>query len=103
MAIWKVILLELIGLRGESWRQLATVFVEEYGEVHVLEELARQLVVPHGFAKILWHTRTNCVATRQLEKRLAILVEIIQRVIASANPSSKRGEAATKSEPETRA
>lgn len=73
----KVALLELLAMPDEQWRQAATAFIEEYGDASVLDELSRQLFVPHGFAKILWYTRTNCSATRRLEPRLQSLREII--------------------------
>lgn len=76
----KVILLELIALPDDKWCQLATAFIEEYREATVLCELSRQLVIPRGFAKILWYTRTNSSSTRQIEPRLQTLREIIRRV-----------------------
>jgi hypothetical protein len=79
----KVMLLELIGLPGERWRPPATALIEEYREASVLEELGRQLVVPRGFARILWHTRTNCAATRRVEQRLQSLRSIIERVVTT--------------------
>jgi len=79
----KVMLLELIGLSDEQWRQPATALLEEYREVSVLNELGRQLVVPRGFAKILWHIRTNGFPTRRIERRLQSVRTIIQRVATS--------------------
>jgi hypothetical protein len=80
----KVMLLELIGLSGERWRQPATALIEEYREASVLEELGRQLFFPRGFARILWHVRTNGASTRQVEQRLQSVRAIIQRVAATA-------------------
>jgi hypothetical protein len=65
----KVMLLELIGLPDERWHQPAIALIEEYREAPVLDELGRQLFVPRGFAKILWHTRTNGSSMRQVEQR----------------------------------
>jgi hypothetical protein len=94
----QVLLLELIGRPDEQrpdirWRELATAVIEAYGDAAVLEELRRQLFVPRGWAKILWHTRTNCVSTRRLEPRLDGLREIIQRVTqtTSLDPAAKFG------------
>ncbi len=85
----KVVLLELIGLSDDKWRQLATAFIEEYREGSVLNELSRQLFVPRGFAKILWYARTNCSSLRQIEPRLESLREIIHRVSSTASTSSR--------------
>jgi hypothetical protein len=79
----KVMLLELIGLPNEQWREPATALVEEYRDPTVLDELDRQLVVPRGFAKILWHVRTSGSSTRQVEQRLESIRTIVQRVAAS--------------------
>jgi hypothetical protein len=76
----QVMLLELIGLPDERWRQMASALIEVYREASVLDELHRQLFVPRGFAKILWHTRTNGRSTRQVEQRLKGLRAIIQRI-----------------------
>jgi hypothetical protein len=97
----KVMLLELIGLADEHWHELATALVEEYRDPSVLNELSRQIFVPGGFAKILWHTRTNCRPTRQLEERLHRLRTIIGRVAASANtgPAPQVGGDAGQGEP----
>lgn len=81
----KVMLLELIGLPDEQWRQPAAALIEEYREASVLDELGRQLVVPRGFAKILWHTRTNGLPTRQAEQRLQSLRTIVQRVATTTS------------------
>jgi len=81
----KVMLLELIGMPDEQWRQPAMALIEEYREASVLNELGRQLFVPRGFAKILWHTRTNCSSTRHIEQRLQCLRAIIQRVATTTN------------------
>jgi hypothetical protein len=78
----KVFLLELIAMPNESWLPLATAFVEEYGEPSVLDEVSRQLVVPRGFARILWFTRTNCASIRRIEPRMARLREELRRVTA---------------------
>jgi hypothetical protein len=86
----KVMLLELIGLSGEHWREPATALIEEYREASVLNELGRQLIVPRGFAKILWHIRTNGVTTRQAEKRLHSIRMIIQRVAAVPQKGTQR-------------
>jgi hypothetical protein len=87
----KVMLLELMGLPDDQWRPPATALLEEYGEASVLDELGRQLFVPRGFAKILWHVRTNGASTRQLEPRLQSLRTLLQRVAAttSAGPETE--------------
>ena len=84
----KVVLLELIAMPDEQWRQPATAFVEEYGDAPVLSELCRQLCVPRGFARILWYTRTNCTSVRTLEPRLQTLREIILHVAAKTSHST---------------
>jgi hypothetical protein len=85
----KVALLELIGMSDDKWLPLATAFLEEYGERLVLNELGRQLFIPRGFAKILWHARTNCASTGQIENRFKILREVIHRVTTPASKSSQ--------------
>ena len=84
----KVILLELIALPDELWCQLATAFIQEYHDAAVLGELSRQLVVPRGFARILWFTRTNCVSIRQIEPRLQSLRDIANAVATTPCISS---------------
>ena len=75
----KVVLLELIALSDDKWSPLATTFIEEYSEPVVLNELSRQLVVPRGFARLLWYARTNCVSIHRLEPRLQGLRKIVRR------------------------
>jgi hypothetical protein len=77
----KVVLLELIGLSDDKWNQLATAFIEEYGEGSVLSELSRQLFVPRGFARLLWYARTNCASIHRIEPRVRSLRDIIQHAI----------------------
>ena len=76
----KMVLLELIGLSDDKWKQLATVFIEEYREGSALGELSRRLFVPRGFARVLWYARTHCSSIRRIEPRLQNLREIINRV-----------------------
>ena len=85
----KVVLLELIGLSDDKWSRLATAFIEEYREGSVLSELSRQLVVPRGFAKLLWYARTNCSSIHRIEPRLQSLREIIHRVSTTTRNSSQ--------------
>lgn len=86
----KVMLLELIGLPGESWLQPATALIEEYREVSVLNELSRQLFMPRGFAKILWHVRTNGAPTPQVEERLHAVQQIIAQVAAPSGSAKQQ-------------
>jgi len=76
----KMVLLELIGLSDDKWKQLATAFIEEYREGSALSELSRRLFVPRGFARVLWYARTNCSSIRRIEPRLQSLREIIHNV-----------------------
>lgn len=85
----KVMLLELLGRPDEQWRPLAEAVIEEYGDSSVLHALRRQLYVPHGFAKILWFTRTSCSSTRQIDQRLSCLRRMIDQVVAPTNTSTK--------------
>jgi hypothetical protein len=85
----KVVLLELMGLSDDRWRQLATAFIEEYRESSVLGELNRQLFVPRGFARLLWYARTNCSSMDRIEPRLESLREIIHRVSTTNRTSSQ--------------
>lgn len=73
----KVVLLELITLSDDKWKQLATAFIAEYRDGSVLSELSRQLFVPRGFARLLWYARTNCSSIHRIEPRLQSLREII--------------------------
>jgi hypothetical protein len=84
----KVMLLELVGLPDEHWREPATALLAEYRDASVLDELGRHLFVPGGLAKILWHVRTNGAATRQVEQRLRSIRTIIQRVATTTSPGS---------------
>jgi hypothetical protein len=81
----KVFLLELIAAPGEAWHDLATEFVSEYGEARVLNELAGQLAMPRGFAKILWYTRTDCRPDGEIGPRLRILRETIRQAVSGVN------------------
>ena len=74
----KVLLLELIGLSGDTWRPLAAAFIAEYREHSVLRELDRQLSVPRGFERLLWYARTQ---SAPIEPRLQALREIIHHAI----------------------
>ena len=85
----KVVLLELLAMPEEQWRQPATAFLEEYADSSVLHELSRQLFVPRGFAKILWYTRTNCCPIQRLEPRLQSLQEIVRQVAGATNHSTR--------------
>lgn len=85
----KVVLLELLAMPEEQWRQPATAFLEEYADSSVLHELSRQLFVPRGFAKILWYTRTNCCSIQRLEPRLQSLREIVLQVAGTTNHSTR--------------
>lgn len=75
-----VVLAELTGLPDDRWSQPATAFIKEYREVMVLDELLRQLVVPRGFARLLWYVRTNGAPMRQSEPRLHSLRTTVQAV-----------------------
>ena len=75
----KVFFLELLARFNEEWAIAAAAFVNEYGAADVLAELTRQLVLPHGFAKILWDTRTFGSSHRLLERRVLELRELVHR------------------------
>jgi hypothetical protein len=77
----KAVLLELIGRPDERWRVLASTFITEYGECAVLDELSRQLVVPRGFARVLFHIKTNGAPLSRVRPRLEALRQLIQQVI----------------------
>lgn len=72
----KVVLLELIALSDDKWKELAAAFIAEYRDSSVLGELRRQLFVPRGFARLLWYARTDCSAMDRIEPRLQVLREI---------------------------
>lgn len=84
----KVVLLELIAMPDEQWREPATSFIKEYGDSSVLYELGRQLCIPRGFARILWYTRTNGASIRRVRPRLQTLREIIHEVTATTGHST---------------
>jgi hypothetical protein len=88
----KVLLLELIATPGDQWRELATAFLSEYGGAEVLNELAGQLAIPRGFAKILWYTRTDCRPDWEIAPRLRILHETICQLISGAGDDTTRSE-----------
>jgi hypothetical protein len=75
----KVALLELVASPDDQWLEMATALIEEYREPTVLNELLRQLFIPHGFARILWHTRTNGAPIGEVELRIRTLRDIIER------------------------
>jgi len=79
----KVMLLELVSQPDEHWHDRAAAMLQEYGNSAVLDELDGQLIVPGGFARILWHYRTNGVPTRALQPRLQSLQSIVQRVAST--------------------
>jgi hypothetical protein len=76
----KVVLLELIALSDDKWRELATAFVREYRDGSVLRELGRQLFVPRGFSKLMWYARTNSSSIERIEPRLQTLREIVRGI-----------------------
>ena len=76
----KVMLLELIGLPDEQWRQPATALIEEYREASVLNELGRQLVRPAWFRKDPLAHKNERLFDAQVEQRLQSVRAIIQRV-----------------------
>lgn len=80
----KTMLLELIGRSEGQWQSPAIVLLETYGVALVLNELSRQLVVPRGLAKVLWHTKTHGVSTLLLAQRITELRTMIQRVVATS-------------------
>ena len=76
-------LLELLAMPDDQWSEPATCFLSDYGEAVALNELNRQLVMPRGFARILWYTRTGCSSIRETEQRLQQLQKIIHQVAAA--------------------
>jgi serine/threonine protein kinase len=79
----KTVLLELLAMPDDQWSEPATSFLSGYGDAEVLNELNRQLVMPHGFARILWYTRTSCSPIRKAEQRLRQLQRIVHQVAAA--------------------
>ncbi|MGE0757272.1 MAG: hypothetical protein AB7O38_09640, partial [Pirellulaceae bacterium] len=63
----KVFLHELLARLEDGSDQAARAFVAEYGASAVLKELARQLVIPVGLARVLWYTQTHGVASDRME------------------------------------
>jgi serine/threonine protein kinase len=76
----KVFLLELVSKSPPRWKEIASGFLQEYEDHDVLRELTRQLVVPHGIARIFWYTRTSNCPLSLIEPRLQSLREIIHQV-----------------------
>jgi len=74
------VLLELIAWPCDQWRPLAAAFIGAYQRPAVLEALERQLVVPGGFARLLWYVRTHGASLTQTEPRLQNLREMIHAV-----------------------
>jgi serine/threonine protein kinase len=97
----KVMILELIGLCHEQWREPAAALIEEYREASVLDELDRQLYTPRGIARLLWHMRTNAAATRHIEQRLQQVRTVIQSVVRATNTVPASGSVATQDREET--
>lgn len=85
----KTMLLELLAMPNDEWVEPANCFLREYGDTAVLNELNNQLLVPHGFAKMLWYTRTECSPTREIEHRFQQLEKIIHQVVAAERTALK--------------
>jgi hypothetical protein len=81
-------LLEFLTLPDDTWIQAASVFLQEYADIAVLDELARQLFIPTGFAKVLWLTRTGGHSSPQIQPRLATLKRIIQQLANAGRSAS---------------
>ncbi len=79
----KTVLLELLAMPDDEWSEPAIRFLSEYGNAEVLSALNRQLVMPRGFAKILWYTRTDCSPIREAEQRLQQLQRILHHIAAA--------------------
>jgi serine/threonine protein kinase len=79
-----VMLLELISLPGDHWRRLAHALIKSYNESHTLAELAQQLSIPRGVARIFWYTRTSGSSLKEIEQRLHELRKMIEEITASA-------------------
>lgn len=71
------VLLALIGRPDERWRVTAMTFLSEYNHAAVLTPLSRQLVVPRGLARLLFHIKTNGAPLSRVQPRL----EAVQRMI----------------------
>ena len=77
----KTVLLELISISATGWYDLAFSFLNAYQNCELLKELDLQLTVPHGIARIFWHTRTANCSLQEIEPRLQSLREIIHQIV----------------------
>ncbi len=80
----KTVLLELISISATGWNDLAFFFLNAYQNCKVLRELSLQLTIPHGIARIFWHTRTANCSLKKNEPRLQSLREIIHQVVEAS-------------------
>lgn len=77
----KTVLLELISISATGWNDIAFSFLNAYQNFEVLRELSLQLTVPHGIARIFWHTRTANCSLQKIEPQLQSLREIIHQIV----------------------
>jgi serine/threonine protein kinase len=79
-----VFLLELVSKSPPRWKEIAFCVLQEYGDIDVLTELSKQLVVPRGIARILWYTRTSSCPLSLIETRLQCLSGMIHQIADTA-------------------
>jgi hypothetical protein len=80
-----VFLLDLVAKgRVRQWLPLAVAFLEAYGNVEVLAEASRRLVVPTGLARIWWNVRTSFANAAKVKRR----IELLRNAIAALQVSS---------------
>lgn len=76
-----VLLLDLLGRDlSEDWQQHARSFLTTYDNALVLTELQKRIVLPTGWERLLWKTRTHYLPYAILVRRITTLNEIIQTI-----------------------
>jgi hypothetical protein len=73
-----VFLQDLVGrISADRWLPAATCFLRSYERRDVIEALKRRLVVPKGVPRVWWAIRTSYIKPSELNRRVALLREVI--------------------------
>ena len=73
-----VFLQDLVGrISADRWLPAAACFLQSYQHREVIEALKRRLVVPKGVPRVWWAIRTSYIKPSELNRRVALLREVI--------------------------
>lgn len=73
-----------------QWLNYATTFLRAYGDVEVICELKKQLVVPAGLPLVWWNVRTNFADSAKVQRRLQSLRSAIDELVSAAGRAGTR-------------